>query len=146
MHKIYFDQGKFNFIYQIPQILYSSIISGVINAIIKKLALTSKIIMELKKEKNIKEEKILNKIRIKFILFFILAFILLITFWYYITSFCGVYINTKIHLIKDTIISFALSLLYPFGIYLIPGLFRIHALKATNKECIYKISNLLQTL
>ena len=151
MHKIYKDQGKFNFIYQIPQILYSSIISGVINAIIKKLALSSKIIIELKKEKNIdknndKEKKILNTIRSRCLLFFILVFILLISFWYYITCFCGVYINTKSHLIKDTIISFALSLLYPFGIYLIPGLFRIHSLKSNNKECIYKISNLLQML
>ena len=151
MHVIYKDEGKFNFIYQIPQIIYSAIISGVINAIIKRLSLSSKDVIELKKEKNVdkikvKEKEVLNKLRIKFILFFILSFILLVTFWYYITCFCGIYINTKLHLIKDTIISFALSLLYPFGIYLIPGLFRIHSLKSNNKECIYKISNLLQML
>ena len=151
MHKIYKDEGKFNFIYQIPQIIYSAIISWVINSIIKRLSLSSGDIIELKKEKNIekikvKEKEVLNKLRIKFILFFILAFILLVTFWYYITCFCGVYINTKLHLIKDTAISFVLSLLYPFWIYLIPGLFRIPALKAKNKACIYKLSKLLETI
>ena len=151
MHKIYKDEGKFNFFYQIPQIIYSAIISGVINAIIKRLSLSSKDVIELKKEKNVdkikvKEKEVLNKLRIKFILFFILAFILLLAFWYYITCFCGVYINTKLHLIKDSIISFVMPLLYPFGIYLIPGLFRIPALKAKNKNCIYKLSQLLEIL
>ena len=34
MHKIYIDSGLFNFTYQLPQILYSSIISNIINLII----------------------------------------------------------------------------------------------------------------
>ena len=39
LHRIYMDEGAFNFIYQIPQIIYSSIISVVIDIIIKYLAL-----------------------------------------------------------------------------------------------------------
>ena len=46
--------------------------------------------------------------------------------------FCAIYVNTQIHLIKDTLISFGISLLYPFVIYLLPGIFRILAL--SNKE------------
>ena len=67
---------------------------------------------------------------------------------YYIICFCGVYINTQIHLIKDTIISFGLSLIYPFGIYLIPGIFRIPALKAKKRDKIYmyKFSQIIQNL
>ena len=34
MHQIYINKGEFNFIYQLPQILYSTIISGIINTII----------------------------------------------------------------------------------------------------------------
>ena len=34
MHKIYEDKGKFNFLYQIPQILYSTIISRFIDALL----------------------------------------------------------------------------------------------------------------
>ena len=42
MHDIYEESGKFNFIYHIPQILYSTIISSVINMIVKTLSLSEK--------------------------------------------------------------------------------------------------------
>ena len=43
MHQIYEDEGGFNFIYQIPQILYSSIISALIGILIKFFSLSEKI-------------------------------------------------------------------------------------------------------
>ena len=60
MHKIYKDKGAFNFIYQLPKIIYSTIISAVINILIKKLALTEPDIIchKNKKEEEIEEEKI----------------------------------------------------------------------------------------
>ena len=63
-------------------------------------------------------------------------------FWYYISCFCAVYKNTQIILIEDTIISFTLSMLYPFGLNLIPGMFRIPALRSdkNDKQGLYKIS------
>ena len=39
MHKIYEDKGKYNFLYQIPQILYSTLISRFIDSFITKIAL-----------------------------------------------------------------------------------------------------------
>jgi len=147
LHKIYEDQGNFNFIYQIPNILYSSLISSFINSIIKFLSLTEKNILELKNEKyNIFEKsfKLLKCLIIKFILFFILIFLFLFIFWYYLICFCGIYRNTQIHLIKDTLISFGLSLLYPFLIILLPGILRIPSLRSKESECIYKISKIIQ--
>ena len=66
-------------------------------------------------------------------------------FWYFISCFCAVYKNTQTILIKDTLISFALSMSYPFGLNLLPGMFRIPALRATNKDkkCLYKVSGLI---
>ena len=117
------------------------------------MALSENIIFEIKREKSIiflknKKIEIYRKIKIKFILFFIMSFFLLLLFMYYISCFCGVYINTQIHLIKDTIISFAISLIYPFGIYLIPGIFRLSSLRAKdkNQECLYKFSYLFENL
>ena len=57
-----------------------------------------------------------------------------------------IYKNTKLHLLKDTLISFGLSLIYPFGIYLLPGIFRIPALsnRKNKRECLYNFSKLLQ--
>ena len=45
MHKIYVDEGLFNFIYQLPQIIYSSLISSVLNTILKLLALSENYIL-----------------------------------------------------------------------------------------------------
>ena len=152
MHKIYEDNGSFNFIYQIPQIIYSTIISTFFNTLIKFLALSENNIILIKQEKIIqinmfdkRVKKVFDTLKIKFILFFIITFFILILFLYYITCFCGIYTNTQIHLIKDTIISFVLSLLYPLGICMIPGLFRILALKdkKKNKKCIFIFSKLL---
>ena len=149
MHKIHEDNGAFNIIYQIQQILYSSIISAIINMILKLLSLSESNILAIKQQKNLslsikKSKSIENYITFKFILFFILSNILLLFFWYFISCFCAVYTNTQIILIKDTLFSFGLSMLYPFGLNLIPGMLRIPALRDKNKDkqILYKISTL----
>ena len=53
--KIYDDGGKYNFSYQIPQIIYSTLISKFIDSLIKYLALSQDNIVELKKEKKRKD-------------------------------------------------------------------------------------------
>ena len=79
-------------------------------------------------------------------IFFIVSFLLLLFFCYYISSFCCIYTNTQIHLIKDTLISFGLSMIYPLGIYLLPGLLRIPALRAAKKDkkTLYMFSKIMQ--
>ena len=59
MNKINEDKGSFNIIFQIPQILYSSVISAVINVTLKQLALSEKQILSIKKEKkfNVAQKK-----------------------------------------------------------------------------------------
>ena len=151
MHIIYLEKGKFNFIYQIPQIIYSSLISGALNAIFRYLSLTEKTVLSLKNEKNLsileqKKENVLKNINKKIVLFFIICFCLLLFCWYYIACFCAVYKNTQIHLIKDFIFSFSLSLIYPFFIYLLPGIFRISSLRNKKGETMYKFSLILQAL
>ena len=155
MHEIYEDKGSFDFLYQIPQILYSTIISGVNNTIVSYLSLSEKNILKIKKAKENNEDDINNLVIktkkcliIKFVIFFILNFFFLIFFWYYISCFCAVYKNTQTHLIKDTLISYLVSLLYPLGINLLPGIFRIPALNAKNKdkESIYKFSKIIQLI
>ena len=150
MHKIYKNNGVFNIIYQIPQILYSSIISSIINILLKNLSLSEKDILKIKKEKDMdkaveKSKSIEKCIKIKFIFFFIISLILMLFFWYFISCFCAVYNNTQIILFKDTLISFGLSMIYPFGINLFPGIFRIPALKAQkhDRKCMYIFSQYL---
>ena len=151
MHKIYEDQGTFNFFYHIPQILYSTIISSAINMIVKKLSLSENNILSIKGKNNNenvdkKIQKVLKCLVIKFILFFIVCLLFLLLFWYYLACFCAVYKNTQYYLIKDTLLSFCLSLLYPFGINVLPGIFRIPSLKKNNREFMYKISKIVQII
>ena len=148
MHKIHEDNGAFNLLLQIPQILYSTIISAMINIILKMLSLSENNIITLKQAVDYKNMENLRKkikkcLMIKFIIFFFLNFIFLLFFWYFVSCFCAVYKNTQIILIKDTMISFSLSMAYPFGLNLLPGLFRIPAIKAKNQKGIYKFSQLV---
>ena len=151
MHIIYVDNGVFNFIYQINQIIYSSLISFAITELIKYLSLTEKNVIKIKYEKNINNlDNIvineLNCIKIKFIIFFIISFLFLSFFWYYIGCFGAVYLNTQIYLIKDTLISFGFSLIYPLFLNALPGILRIPSLKNNNKECMYIISKFMQII
>ena len=148
MHKIYEDNGHFNFIYQIPQIIYSTIISSIINYIIRYFSLSEKIIFEMKhKKNNLTEElpKVIKCLGIKFMLFFLFSFIFLFLFWFYLSCFCSVYINTQRHIINDTLISFGLTLIYPFIFNIPSGIFRLLSLNdpTKNRNCLYKISQLI---
>ena len=148
MHKIYEDEGIFDFIYFIPQIIYSAIISSIINVFLRYLSLTEKNIIELKKSKNLQEyndkcSKTIKSFKIKFIIFYIISFLILGMIWYYISCFCVVYKNTQIYLIKDTLISFGLSFIYPFFVCLLPGIIRIASLNNPGKY-LYRFSMILQ--
>ena len=151
IHSVYIKKGVYNIIDLIPQIIYSSIICSIIKVIISYFSLTEKNIIETKKSKEANSEKIVKLFKflfIKFILFYILVYIFLLLFWYYLACFCAVYKNSQVHVFKDTLISFLLSLLYPFGFCLFPGILRLIALKDKkgNKECLYKSSKILQLI
>ena len=72
----------------------------------------------------------------------------MVFFWYYLACFGIIYKKTQLHLIKDTLISFGLSLLYPFILYLLPGIFRIPSLRSPNqnKKYLYKFSQIVQLI
>ena len=148
MHKIYEDEGLFNFVYNLPIIIYSSVISAIISTLIKILAFSNDTILKIKKMKNKKKinkefDKLKKNLTIKLSLFFIISFLLLGIFWLYIGCFCAVYINTQIYLIKDTIISFIISLILPFITFILPCIIRIKALNDPRK-CIYNFSKFIQ--
>ena len=84
--------------------------------------------------------------KIKFHFFFVITFILLLIFCYYLLCFCCIYENTQMHLIKDSLLSFGISLITPFFICLTPGIFRIPALRGeeSNKLCLYKFSQIVE--
>jgi len=153
MGKINKDGGSFNFIYNLPQIIYSNLISSLINEMVKLFALTESSFIEYKKKAKKEKENIsvlstnfTRNLKIKFTVFFILDLLLLVIFWIYLSCFSAVYKNTQIHLIKDTVISFATSFISPFAIYLLPGIFRIPSLKNKDRKILYGINQAFQLL
>ena len=150
MHKLYISYGKYDVFQQIPQIVYSTIISNLMEVFICFLSLTDTYIYEIKKlEQTVKNQKkvvkIFRCINIKLIIFFIFTFILFGFYWYIIVLFCAIYSNTQGAFIKDTLFSFLLSLILPFVLYLIPSGLRLCAIRSEKKKlgCIYKLSDII---
>ena len=148
MHKMFLDYGKYNFVQQIPQIIYSTIVSQLIELLLCFLSLTDKHYYQVK-ESNLKNAndliEIVKCIKIKINLFYIFIFIVFIFNIYIVTCFCAVYINTQSAFIKDSVSSFALGLLYPFILYLFPALLRLISLKYCKGKlsAVYKVSEII---
>ena len=147
IHKIFEVKGKFDIIYHLPQIIYSTIISVIINKIMKTLALSEADLIKIRKHspKKIYEElnKMIRCLKIKLNIFWPLSSLFMLFFWYYIACFCAVFHNTQGILIKNIILSFILSLIYPFGLPLLPIPLRLISLhnKQKKRNWLYKLSN-----
>ena len=153
MHKIFVDEGKFDIIYQLPQMIYSSVISFFLELILSNLGLYEENILDTRKRRKNKEnlniivKDIYRKIKIKVIFFFIITYLLTFIFWIYLGCFCAVYTNTQIHLLKEVLSSFFISFVTPFFTYLIPGFLRIASLqkRINDRPYLYKFSKFLQS-
>ena len=150
MHKIYENKGQFDLEYQLPITIYSSLISMFLDSILQLFALSNDNIIEFKQNKEIiniekRNEKLIFILKIKFILYFIISFILLVFLWYYILMFGAIYKNTQIHLLKDSLLSFVISMITPFIFFLIPSIFRIISLsnKKKNRKYLYIFNKIL---
>ena len=145
MHKIYIDEGSFDFTYQLPQMFYSLIISSLLKSILNNLGLYEQKIILFKNNKNIPLGKTLLIIRCKFVMFLIINFVFLLFFWIYLGCFCAVYKNTQIHLLLEVVSSFGISFINPFFECLLPCILRIKSLRSKAKRpLMFRISKLLQ--
>ena len=148
MHKMFLDYGKYNFMQQIPQIAYSTLVTQLIEVFLCFLSMTDKYFYEIKNlESDSRYEvfKIIKCVKIRITFYFIFTCIMFAFYWYAIACFCAVYVNTQNAFIKDSLSSFALGLLYPFILYLIPAVLRLIALRATNSRLsfIYALSDII---
>ena len=153
LHEIYAIGGKYDFMYFLPKITISFAISYVITNIIKYIFLSERNIFEIRIQPtyslaydiSLKEKR---NLVIKYTIFFILGIIFLVFFWMLLSSFGAVYQNTQIFIFKNALISFSMSLCFPFIIIIFPAIFRICALNSNekNNEYMFKLSKFLQIL
>ena len=138
IYEINQENGSYNLSTQISKILYSAIISAFINFLVEILALSHNDIIKLRYNKDIgnalkEEPKLIKKLKIKYILYFIMAIFFNILFFYYITAFCAVYSIIQIHMISDSLMSFLLSTSYSIVLSMISSIIRVSSLKKENK-------------
>ena len=151
LHQIYEDGGKYDVVYFLPKITISFAISYYVTAIIKLIFLSDRNISKVRQQSSLSlahsiSEKVRKNLVIKYILFFILGLGFLVFFWMLLSSFGAVYPNTQMFIFKNALISFAMSLIYPFFIYIFPCALRMYSLNSSKKdsECIYKVSKFIQ--
>ena len=130
--------------------IYSSILSNILLIILSFIADTHSMVKDLRKISDINEAKdkahcILRCIKIRIFVYYILSFAFLIVFGFYVLSFCAIFENTQVELIKSSFTSWLISLIYPFIICLITSSFRTLALNFKSK-CLYFVQNMLQFL
>ena len=143
IHKIYEKGGKYDITFFLPKIFISFIISYFINIMIKYLFLSERNISNVKQQTNLYlADSVANKEKrnlfIKYIIFFILGILFLGFFWLLLSSFGAVYQNTQVFIFINAIISFSISLIYPFFINIFPCIFRISSLKSSDRNEKYK--------
>ena len=154
MHRKYTQGEDFTFVQKLPQLLFTLIAAHIIEVILCFLSLTDTHIYEIKglsvddKKNGQKIMDILSCIQRKLTTFIIFTFILFLFFWYFISAFCAVYQNTQKIYLRDSMISFAISLIDPFFIYCFTSLLRCISLKRICRKkccgrCLYKTSDII---
>ena len=140
MHDLYKSGGDTGWTGQFAQMVYSTIISQLLQIFINYLTMTDihyYQLKALKRDNNINSKKtlfVIKCIKYKLIAFYSSTFILFLFFWYTISAFCAVYANTQGIFVADSYTSFIMGLLYPFALYLAPTALRYFALKAKEKK------------
>ena len=153
MHKKYTNGENFTFVQKIPQLLFTSIVSHVIEILLCYLSMTDTHVYEIKalpKNKNSGEKimDILDVVKRKLVAFFVVTFLFFLFYWYFISAFCAVYQNTQKIFLRDSLISFLTALIDPFFTYGFTTILRTISLcrcfrKRPGCKCIYKLSDLI---
>ena len=150
LHKIYEDGGSYDIIYFLPKISIAFIASHALTILIKTIFLSERNLLEIRIQPTYFKAidiapKVKRNITIKYIIFFILGIIILGFFWIVLSSFGAVYQNTQVIVCENTLLSFAMSFIYPFFINIFPCSFRMCSL-STKSEYLYIFSKILQLL
>ena len=150
MHKAN-KSDNYNFVQQLPKIIFSLIATHLIEVALCYFSMTDTVyyrIKELAKYKN-NDEKIIDEINCmkrKIIAFYVITFLLFLFYWYFISAFCVVYQNTQKTFLLDSLISIIVQFIDPFFIYCFTTLLRYLSLAKcakNNMECVYKTSYLI---
>ena len=151
MHEIYEVGGKYDILYFLPKIGISFAAGYYITVIIKLFFLSERSIAQIRRQLTPRaasslSETVKKNLVIKYTLFFILGLIFLGFFWMLLSSFGAVYPNTQMFIFKNALLSFSMTLIYPFFTSIFACIFRMCSLRSSKGEYAYKMSQFIQLL
>ena len=149
VHDIYENENSNNIGKMIVYIIISFIICYVLDKIIKYISLSDNNIYSIYKESlynnaKIRATQVRKILFVKYIIFYVLGFGSLLIFGYYLAAFGSVYKNTQFVLIKNVLISFIISLVFPFIIVVLPSVLRRYSLKDATRQSMFNASRVFQ--
>ena len=128
-----------------------TLISYVVGNILMQISFTESDIISIRREDDyINRENIrhsLTSVTVKCYLFFVLSILSLGFIWIYLACFFTVFKNTQIFAIKNTLISFGISMAIPFITGIIIAPFRLIALsskESKNRFCVFIFYKILE--
>lgn len=130
---------------ELTRCLYSSMV-GIAASFFLSCISSSKMRIKslIKREKNpdrFRQEsvEIIKNLRKKMIIFLVVNYILMLLFWYYVSAFCFCYKNTQMSWLIGGLITWGITLIFPFFLCLLIAAFRFLGLKY-KMESAFKVS------
>ena len=153
LYQLFISQGYIGILYDPIKIILTTLVSLAIKNILFYIVFTEENIVSLRNLNFIPNrariKTVMTIITLKFHLFFVLGIFSLIFFWVYIASFFTIFKKTQIFVIRNSLISFGISMVIPIILGVIPSSLRQAALanrEKKNKLCFYLTTKIIQTL
>ena len=153
LHDIFIFKGKIGIFFYIYKIIVITFLSLIIKNILLLLIFTENNVVSIREEnetdKTEKIRNVLTAVTMKCYLFFVFNLFSLIFVWVYLSCFFTIFKNTQIFVIKNTLISFGISLIIPIVLGFIPCSIRMFSLanrESQNRLCQYYLSKILHVL
>ena len=148
MRQIYIYKGNTNAAVHVPNIILSSICCLIMNLIVRFICLNERDINKIINEKNPDQRKSLVEIlkrnsKIKLVILYIVAGLLISLCWYYVSAFCAVFKNSQGHYLINVLFAFIVCNIWPCITSFIPVFLRKKALDNGTSETLYKISQII---
>ena len=151
MRAIYTYKGNTKAAIHIPNIVLSSLCSIIMCLIVRFVSLNERDIVKITQEENPEERKALaEQIRrtskIKTIILYIIAGLLIGLCWYYVAAFCAVFKNSQGHYFINLLVAFIICNAWPFVTSLISAFLRKKSLETGTSDTLYKISQIISII
>ena len=151
MRNIYKYKGNSDAAVHIPNIVLSSICSIIMGIIVRFVSLNERDIVKITQEENPEQRKTLAEkarrtSKIKMILLYVIAGLLILLCWYYVAAFCAVFKNSQGHYFVNWLVAFIVCNIWPCVTSLISTSLRHKALQTGISETLYRISQIVSLI